>query len=154
MALGDVKTRSNCKKDIVLLAAATGNNSAPASASAGIAMYEVDKIGHTSSIFKDGANFPHQPVSKHRLCIKGTVDAGQTLVGTFTLWGYLESASAWFQVKVNGGSALAETGTDTIGYSEVFDLLSAFDRVYLQIASIGGTGASFDAWLVTCQEAF
>jgi len=154
MALGDVKVRSNCKKDIVLLAAAVANNGAPALATDGIAMYEVDKLGQTSSIFKDGVNYPHQPVGKHRLCIKGTVDAGQTLVGTFTLWGYLESASAWFQVKVNGGSALAETGTDTIGYSEVFDLLSAFDRVYLQIASIGGTGASFDAWLVTCQEAF
>jgi len=154
MALGDVKTRSNCKKDIVLLAAATANNNAPALATDGIAMYEVDKIGRSGTIFKDGANFPHHPASKHRLCIKGTVTAGQTLVGTFTLWGYLESAQAWFQVKVNAGSALAETGTDTIGYSEVFDQLSAFDRLYLQLASIGGTGASFEAWLVTCEEAF
>lgn len=154
MALGDVKVRSNCKKDIVLLAGATANNGAPAAATDGIRMYEYDKLGQSSTLFKDGVNFPHQPVAKHRLCIKGTVTAGQTLVGTFTLWGYLESAGVWFQVKVNGGSALAETDTDKIGYTEVFDLLSSFDRIYLQLAAIGGAGATFDAYLVTCQEAF
>lgn len=154
MAVGDVKVRANCKKDIKLMENATANVAAPTLVTDGIPMYEVDKLGQGSTIFKDGVNFPHQPTSKHRLCIRGTVNAGQVLVGTFTLWGWLESAQAWFQIRVNAGSALAETGTDVIGYSEVIDQLSAFDRVALSLASIGGTGASFNAWLVTVQESF
>ncbi len=154
MAVGDIKVRANCKKDIKLLEAAVANVAAPTAATDGVRMYQLDKLGQGGTIFKDGANFPNQPTSKHRLCIKGTVTAGQTLVGTFTLWGYLESAAAWFRVPVNGGSALAETGTDVIGYTEVFEQLSCFDRVAISLASIGGTGASFDAWLTTCQESF
>ena len=154
MAIKDVKVRFNCKKDIEILSAAVANNSPPASATAGVAMYETDRFGQTNAQFENGANFPHQPASKHQLCIKGTVTAAQILVGTFTLWGYLASANAWFKINVNGGSALAETSTDAIGYTETFSNLSAFDRVYLELSSIGGTGATFSAWLVACQESF
>lgn len=149
MAVGDVKSRSNCKKDMQILAAAVANVNPPALATDGFPVYPVMDFGG-----QDGVNYEGLPASRHQLCIKGTVTAGQTLVGTFTLWGYLQSASAWFQIKVNAGSALAETGTDVIGYTEVIQGLSAFDRVAISLASIGGTGASFDAWLVACSEAF
>lgn len=154
MTVGVIKTRHNCKKDILILEDVVDNVVPPSAPTDGVPMYEVSKLGQGSTLFEDGANFPNQPTSKHRLCIRGTVDASETLVGTFTLWGWLESAQDWFPVKVNGGSALAESTADKICYTEVFDYLSAFDRIAISLASIGGTGATFSAWLVTCQESY
>jgi hypothetical protein len=76
------------------------------------------------------------------------------LVGTFTLWGYLEASGLWYEVAVNGGTAVtpvatAETATDIITFRERVLNLGHFDRVALQLASASGSGTSFEAWLVT-----
>lgn len=74
------------------------------------------------------------------------------IVGTFTLWGYLEATNCWHAITVNGGSALAENGSDTIGFTQTYTQLGCFDRLALQLASIGGTGSLFTAFLVTARK--
>jgi len=78
------------------------------------------------------------------------------LVGTFILWGYLAAVDAWFEIPLNGGTALtptalAETSSDQINFQQQIMNLGHYDRVALELASIGGGGATFDAWLVTAQ---
>jgi hypothetical protein len=76
------------------------------------------------------------------------------LAATLTLWGYLEASECWYEIPTSTGTpitpvALAETGTDTITLVQRFQNLGHFDRIGLQVASLVGTGASFEAWLVT-----
>lgn len=76
------------------------------------------------------------------------------LAATLTLWGYLAASQRWYEIPTNGGTpitpvALAETGTDLITLVERFYNLGHFDRIGLQVAGVAGTGASFEAWLVT-----
>lgn len=101
-----------------------------------------------------GVCFGNRDVGESTLMIKGRVTAGQILVGTFTLWGYLTEAGAWFEIPVNGGTAvsptaLAETSADQINFQQRFQNLGHYDRIALELAAIGGTGATFDAWLVS-----
>ncbi len=76
------------------------------------------------------------------------------LAGTFTLWGYLAASTRWYEIPVNGGTAItptatAETQTDIITLRERFTNLGHFDRIALSVTTITGSGASFEAWLVT-----
>jgi hypothetical protein len=76
------------------------------------------------------------------------------LAATLTLWGYLAASRRWYEIPTSTGTAvtpaaLAETGTDTITLVQRFLNLGHFDRIGLEVASIVGTGASFEAWLVT-----
>lgn len=149
MALGDNTTVSNVKKATHIMAA-TANVAAPTLATDGVAMYPSNS--QTPQV--QGHSFGGRPPLYSTLCIKGRVNAGQVLTGTFTLWGYLAVANAWFEIPVNGGTvvtpvALAETSSDQINYQEQFMNLGHFDRVALELSGIGGTGATFDAWLVT-----
>jgi hypothetical protein len=73
------------------------------------------------------------------------------VAGTFTLWGYLESADAWAVVSTAPG-ALSETSPNKIGYTVVYDCLSHFDRLFLQLASVAD--GSFDAYLISASESF
>lgn len=152
MAAGTVKS-TDIKRSIKLLDAQTTNTSIPTLSTDGFACYPT-KV----DLFEDAAEswcFYHDfDAGQSTLCIKGTVNAGQTLVGTFTLWGYLAEADTWFEIPVNGGTsvtpvALAETDTDKITFTQRFENLGHFDRLALQLTSVGGTGASFSAWLVT-----
>ncbi len=77
--------------------------------------------------------------------------ADSVLVATLTLWGYLEASDTWHLIKVNTGSALAETASNVIGYQERYSDLGHYDRLALSVASIGGTGATIEAWLVTAR---
>ncbi len=150
MAVGANKTVSNAKKATCLMDASVANVAAPTLATDGVAMY----AGPVEGVLVEGHAFGSRPPLHSTLCIKGRVTAGQTLVGTFTLWGYLAAADAWFEIPVNGGSVItpddiAETSTDQINYQQQFTNLGHFDRIALELASIGGTGATFSAWLVT-----
>lgn len=150
MAVSDIKTVSNAKKAIQIMAAATANVAAPATSTDGIAVY----TSGGQEPLVNGHAFGGRPPLYSTLCIKGRVTAGQVLTGTFTLWGYLAAADAWFEIAVNGGTevtpvAIAETSTDQINYQEQFMNLGHFDRLALELAAIGGSGATFDAWLVT-----
>ncbi len=76
------------------------------------------------------------------------------LAATLTLWGYLAASGRWYEIPTTTGTAitpvaLAETGTDIITLVQRFQNLGHFDRIGLQLASPAGTGASFEAWLVT-----
>ncbi len=152
MALGNVNNRSNSRRDVELLSGATANVAAPTLATQGVPMYQPGRMAANAP--DAGVNYPGQPLRSHRLYIAGTVTAGQTLVGTFTLWGWLETAQAWFRVPVNAGTPLAETGNDVIGYTELINGLSHFDRLAISLDAIGGTGASFSAWIGGHAETF
>lgn len=101
-----------------------------------------------------GVCFFGRDAGESTLMIKGRVTAGQVLVGTFTLWGYLTEAQAWFEIPVNGGTAvtpvaLAETSSDQINFQQRFNNLGHYDRLALELSGIGGAGATFDAWIVS-----
>jgi hypothetical protein len=92
------------------------------------------------------------------LAIRSTAGSG-TMVGTFTLWGYLTASDSWYEIPVNGGTAvtpvaLAETESDRITFVETFDSLGSFDRLYLELSSVGGTGTTFEAFLITPATSF
>lgn len=154
MAAGDVKHYGNVKKAICLLTAQATNNSPPATAGAGFPTYpETNEFGASAYASKaeKAALFPVRNPLKSTLCIRSSAGSG-TMTGTFTLWGYLTAAAAWFPIKVNGGNAIAETGTDVIGYTEAFENIGHFDRVYCELSAVGGTSTAFEAWLVTAKE--
>jgi hypothetical protein len=131
----------------------TANVAAPALDTDGVPTYPVE-ANRSSAAAETGHCFMARDASQSTLMIKGRCTAGQTLVGTFTLWGYLEAADAWFEIPVNAGTvgtpvALAETSADQINFQQRFENLGHYDRLALELASIGGGGATFEAWLVT-----
>ena len=154
-ALKDVTGWGNCVRSICIMPAATvANVAAPTLATDGIAVLPVANL--------DGENtlcFPNVPSQAATLAVKATVTAGQTLVGTLTLWGYHPGLAAWVEIPANGGTAvtavaLAETDTDVITFFQTFANLGHWKRLALQLSAIGGTGASFEAWLTTTPEAY
>ncbi len=149
MAVGDIKSSGNATKAVCLMVAQTSNNAVPSTAADGIPVYPTNKI-----VADDGHCYMACPAQTSTLVVKGTVTAGQVLTGTLTLWGYSAAIGAWIEIPLNGGTgvtpvALAETDTDLITYRERILDLGHFDRLYLQLTGIGGTGASFEAWLIT-----
>lgn len=145
-AVGDVKSVSNTKRAVCVMAAQTTNNGAPASASAGVpAYYDETKPANAAD---NGHCFTGRDARESTLMIRSTAGSG-VMVGTFVLWGYLAAAGDWFPIKVNGGSALAEYSADKIAYQERFMNLGHYDQLYLELQSVGGTGTAFEAWLVT-----
>ena len=149
LAVGDIKATANAKKAVCLMTAQTANNAVPSAATDGIPVDPTNQI-----LADDGHCYMATPAMFSTLLISGTVTAGQTLAGTFTMWGYLAASGKWYEIPLNGGTgvtpvALAETDTDLITYRERLLDLGHFDRLYLQLTGIGGAGASFEAWLVT-----
>lgn len=132
---------------VQLLSAAVAANSAPAGASAGVPLR-----GAKVPTGSDGGTKTTREENECTIVIEGTVNAGQTLAGTFFLWGYVNDLSKWFRFKAINGGALAETGTDTINYGELVTGIRHYDRVYLELVSPSGTGASFNAYLVCRQS--
>ena len=151
--LGSVTSWGNVAKSVCILApATTANNAVPSAVDAGIPVYPDPKTGNST-----GHAYPNTPPRKSTLVVKGVVDAGQTLVGTFTLWGY-HPVLGWIEIPTNGGTAvtpvaLAETETDKITFFQQYEDLGHYKRLYLQLTGIGGTGASYEAWLTTALEA-
>jgi hypothetical protein len=149
MALGDVSA-NNSKKAVQIMAPTTANVAAPTLATDGIPVYPVASFNAADT----GHGYQGRDARESTLLIEGTCTAGQVLVGTFTLWGYLAASGKWYELPTSTGTAitpvaLAETGTDTITLVQRFQNLGHFDRLALQLASIGGGGATFNAWLVT-----
>ncbi len=155
--LGSISGTANCKRDICIMAPATiANVAAPSAATDGVPVYNTLATNRGAD---NGVAFGAQPPRVCTLLIKGTATAAEVLVGTFTLWGYHRASATWYEIPVNGGTtitpvAMAETDTDKITYQAQVNNLGHFERVALQLAAIGGAGASFEAWLVTSQESF
>lgn len=145
MALGDI-TDNGISKEIELLASATGTNSPPSGAAAGIAINDARLYGKNPD--------------RARLIIYSTAGSG-TMTATFRLWGYSAAGSVWVPVgtgtgaakgTVNAGAAIDETGTDAIRHSELVELWGHFDRLYLEITAIGGTATAVTAQLLIAPE--
>lgn len=152
MAQGDVKVRTNLKREIVLALGLTAANGAPATAEDGVPCYPtVREMAYGAT---DVGAFSLQPLSKTRLCVKGTANPGETMGATLVLWGYLETAADWFPIPVNEGDAVAGVGAAKLAYTELLEYLSHFDRLYLELKSPTGAGASFSAYLVSAMESF
>jgi len=149
MALGDVTTIEGDLVAIELLASATATNSPPASATAGLSMDTV------LSAF--GGSIPDD------VSVVVTSTAGSaTMTVTLRLWqkfGTLGSQAngTWCPAGpgadatkgvINGGSAIGEVSADLIRHCEPISLSAHAQRLYLEIAAIGGTSTAVTAWLV------
>lgn len=142
-ALGDVTTITGEVKAVEVLASATATNSPPSGASAGIAVNDLSLFGMA----------PEEAV----LVIASTAGSG-TMTATFRLWGEVPvGGGIWVPLgpgadatkgTLNTGSAIGETGTDTLRHSEVVEHLGLFRRLYVEITAIGGTSTAVTAWLV------
>lgn len=156
MAVGDVTGRSNVKRAVVLMEAQTTNTGAPSDTAEASETEGVPAFGdRTADIWADtdrGAFYLGEAPEISTLIITTSAGSG-TMAGTFTLWCYYAPLDVWVPKEVNGGDALAETDTDKIRYSEDFTGLGAYDRFFLQLASVGGTDTAFEAHLVTCRAA-
>lgn len=147
--VGDVKVTNNCKRAICLMTAQNAANNPPTLATDGVPNFP-SGLSEPSDV---GAGFRGLSAEDSTLLIRSVGGSG-TLAGTFTLWGYLAASGAWYPMKVNGGVALAEVTApaDLIAHREVFNQLGHFDRLYLELASPGGTTPNFEAYLVTARQ--
>jgi hypothetical protein len=124
---------------ITLLSAATATTSAPTAATDGVAM------PHTTDLAT--------------LFVYSSAGSG-TMTFTGRLWGYNTTLAKWFPLgpgadatkgTINGGTALGETGTDSIAHCEVLDSLFNIHRVYMQVVAIGGTSTAIEA-VLSCPQ--
>ena len=128
---------------LALLATRTTVNGVPSGASAGI---------ETSAI-RDMCRQRTPPVT----LLAASTAGSDTMTFTGRIWGYVGGAvAAWFPMGtgtgalkgvINGQAAVDETGADVLVHSEGLDLWFHFDRLYFQLAAIGGTATSVGAWL-------
>lgn len=134
MALGDITVISPDSAAIELLASAIAANGAPSGGAAGLAANDVRAVLGVLP-------------KKMRVAVLSTAGSG-TMTATMRLWHHLGALGWVVASTINGGSAIAETGTDTIGYSEIVDILDVADRFYLEIIAIAGTGTAVKGELV------
>ncbi len=145
--LGDVTGTGNAKRSVCLMTAQAANNNAPTdglASTAGVPNYPNSAVYGSDS----GACYTGRCAETSTLAISSSAGSG-TMVGTFTLWGYLAVTGVWYPILVNAGSALAETAADKIRYAEKYTTLGHWDRLYLQLSAVGGTLTAFEAWLTT-----
>lgn len=154
-AVGDVKGGdTNSKRAVCLMTAQAANNSPPANATDGVPNYPNRNLYSADT----GACFTGLSATDSTLVICSSAGSG-TMVGTFTLWGYMVGPNQWFPIAVNAAAAtpntpvaISETATDAIRYQQIFHSLGHYDRFYLELSSVGGTATAFEAWLATGSE--
>lgn len=70
-----------------------------------------------------------------------------TMTATVTIWGFSPVTDDWYVAKkLNGGSAIPETATDRIAYSELVTGLGKFTKFAAELAT-AGTGTEVEVWL-------
>lgn len=87
----------------------------------------------------------NRPCPEARLVVRGIVNAGQVLAGTFRLWGYSPELGDW--VPLHAAVTIAETDTDEYTYTERFESLYPFTRFHIEAAATG-IGAALTAYLI------
>lgn len=156
MALGDVTGAADAKRTVKLLHDAAATNSPPTAATDGIPCYT--DFSKAASAGDNGLCYRSACAAEATICIVGTCTAGQTLSATCRLWGYLTAAAKWFPLgtgtdankgKLNAGSAMGEVTTDVLLHAEPVLYPGHFDRLYLEITALSGSGASINAWITT-----
>lgn len=85
-----------------------------------------------------------------------SVAGSGTMTVTLRLWAYFDgldgfvpygaNSTAADKGKLNAGTAIAETGTDSIRHGETVAAPVTMRRLYLEVAAIGGTDTAIDAW--------
>lgn len=161
MAIGTVVSTDQ-KRAICLAAAIVADQAAPTSTPAQFAASSAADgvpvhVNDRNFTADTGHSFPRQPAKESTLLVD--ITGTGTLVGTVTLWGYLAASSIWYEIPLNGGTtvtpiALAETATDKVTYTAQLANIGHYDRVALQVASLGGTNPVCSAWLVCSMEAY
>lgn len=82
------------------------------------------------------------------LVLLRSVAGSGTMTASLKLWGWHEELDQWYMIgSLNGGSAVAETGTDSIQYAELVIGLRRFSRLYPQIVTLGGTGTEVELYV-------
>jgi hypothetical protein len=148
MAVGDVTFSSNLTRSVCLMTGQTANTGAPSADTDGVPAHHDETIASSSIT---GAFYTGETPDVSTLTINSTAGSG-TMTGTFTLWGYRTETDTWYSIQVNGGSAIGETSANAIEYTEEVSV-GRFDRIFLQLASVGGTDTEFEAHLTTAREA-
>ena len=141
MALGDVTTISaNEQFAIELMASVTAANNPP-SGTVGLGLDEIkSRIGRIPELLRVG--------------VKSTAGSG-TMTVTVRVWIRLGATLGWFVAKPFNASsaapqtavAIAETSTDAIAYSEIVELTSAADRIYMEVVAIAGTSTAVTGYV-------
>lgn len=135
MALGDVTTiLAGSSLAIELLASVTATNGVPSTSTDGIDM----------NLLRVGGAIP----STVRVGIKSTAGSG-TMTVAARVWLYFGSTLGWMVGKtLNGGSNIAETGSDTIGYSEEVTTAYGATRMFLEVTAIAGTSTAVTGYVI------
>jgi hypothetical protein len=111
---------------VELLASAIAANGAP-TGNAGLEINALRKLGAIPSILRVG--------------VKSTAGSG-TMTVTLRVWLKFGSIGWMVAKSLNAGSAIAETGNDTLDYSEEVQTAYGADRIYLEIVAIAGTSTA------------
>ncbi len=95
----------------------------------------------------------HTRTGRYLLTVKLT--ATGAVSAACYLWGRRLATGDWGQLgdktgQLNDGNAI--TGSDARVYQVVVDFLGAFERIYLEVASLTGTGAAAEATLTEIIE--
>lgn len=141
MALGTTtEIIQNESYAIELMASLTAANGVP-TGTAGLAMNVIrEKIGTIPEFLRCG--------------VISTAGSG-TMTVTIRVWLRLGSIG-WFVARPFNASssapqtavAIAETSTDSIAYSEVVEISSAADRIYMECVAIAGTSTACTGYLM------
>lgn len=146
MALGDITTIEGDLVAVEVLASATGANSPPSGATAGVS---VDVIkGAFGGALPDDLTFR----------LKSTAGSA-SMTATIKQWGYHGAPITQWSATgtglgaskgiMNGGAAIDEGPVaDTIAHAEPVSLIAHFQRVYYEITAIGGTSTAVTGYLV------
>lgn len=140
MALGTVTVLNQDASAIEVLASAIATNGAP-TGTAGITAESVRALtGGMPQSFRVG--------------VYSTAGSG-TMTVAVRLWTRL-GALGWvvaqpiaaLSTAIQTAGTIAETGTDTIGWTEVVNTIAGADRYYLEIVSIAGTATAVTGVLI------
>lgn len=140
MALGDeTDIVAGQSYAVELMASVTAANNAP-SGTAGISVNQLMRYGYLPEFL--------------RVAVKSTAGSG-TMSVTVRVWIRL-GALGWIVARPFNASssapqtavAIAETSADSIAYSEVVEISSAADRVYMEVVAIAGTSTAVTGYVL------
>ncbi len=153
MAVGTVTGVASTTRTICLLDSVLVTSAAPTAATDGVPCNSTSNLGAATT----GLNYTQRAAREAVLTVFNTAGTG-TVTTTLRLWGYNATAGKWAPLgtgtdalkgTINAGVALGETGTDLLAHAEPVYLAGLFDRLYLQVVAIGGTGTAISAYLTT-----
>lgn len=151
--LGQVTGTVNTLRDVCVLASATAVNGQPTGTTDGVQVFNTN-IGASSDI---GICAYGRPASEASIFAKAVGTAG-TVAATLRFWGYKACLGEWIPIgtgadttkgTINLGVGVGETKTDKALHSEPFAYVGHFDRIYVEVTAISGTGTSVDVWITT-----